>query len=93
MPKPKKKLPRKAQGKKPPKMAVYSAAGNEASSAASEEQIYASDLTLHDLFAQQTATMLESADLSEEQKQSILVGMSCPCCGAGGMSFTVKLKR
>jgi len=36
--------------------------------------------------------MLESADLDEEQKQSILVAMACPCCGAGGMSFSVKLK-
>lgn len=52
----------------------------------------ASDLTLHQLFAQQTSAMLERADLSEEQKQSILIGMSCPCCGAGGFSFTAKLK-
>jgi hypothetical protein len=56
-------------------------------------QILASDLTLHDLFQQQTSAMLESADLSDEQKQSILIGMSCPCCGAGGFSFTAKLKR
>jgi hypothetical protein len=56
-------------------------------------QILASDLTLHDLFQQQTSAMLDSADLSEEQKQSILIGMSCPCCGAGGFSFTAKLKR
>jgi hypothetical protein len=57
-----------------------------------EEQIYASNLSLHDLFQQQAATMLERADLSEEQKQTILIGMSCPCCGAGGMSFTAKLR-
>jgi hypothetical protein len=56
-------------------------------------QILASDLTLHDLFQQQTSAMLDSADLSDEQKQSILIGMSCPCCGAGGFSFTAKLKR
>jgi hypothetical protein len=37
--------------------------------------------------------MLDRADLSEEQKQSLLIGMSCPCCGAGGFSFTAKLKR
>jgi hypothetical protein len=60
---------------------------------ASDIQILASDLTLHDLFQQQTSAMLDSADLSEEQKQSILIGMSCPCCGAGGFSFTAKLKR
>ncbi|MFZ2066013.1 MAG: hypothetical protein WAV27_08520 [Xanthobacteraceae bacterium] len=53
----------------------------------------ASDLTLHQLFQQQTAEMLERAGLTEEQKQSVLIGMSCPCCGAGGFSFTAKLKR
>ncbi|MGH6767946.1 MAG: hypothetical protein ACRECO_02875 [Xanthobacteraceae bacterium] len=50
-------------------------------------------LSLHDLFQQQTVRMLDRADLSEEQKQSILVAMNCPCCGAGGLSFAVKLKR
>jgi hypothetical protein len=51
-----------------------------------------SPLSLHDLFAQQARHMLERADLDEEQRQTILVAMSCPCCGAGGMSFSVKLK-
>ena len=60
---------------------------------ADEEQVYASNLTLHELFQQQASQMLDRADLSEEQKQSILVAMSCPCCGAGGMSFTMKLRR
>ena len=41
----------------------------------------------------QTTAMLDRADLDDEQKQSILIAMSCPCCGAGGMSFTAKLKR
>ena len=36
--------------------------------------------------------MLERADMDEAQRQSILVAMACPCCGAGGMSFSVKLK-
>ena len=27
-------------------------------------------------------------DLSDEEKQRILVAMSCPCCGAGGFSLT-----
>jgi hypothetical protein len=66
---------------------------NETAAPASEEQIYASNLTLHELFQQQTATMLDRADLSDEQKQNILVAMSCPCCGAGGLSFTAKLRR
>jgi hypothetical protein len=48
--------------------------------------------SLHELFAQQARTMLDRTDLSEEQKQSLLVAMSCPCCGAGGLSFTAKMK-
>ena len=60
---------------------------------APDDQILASNLTLHELFQKQSAAMLERADLSEEQKQSILIAMSCPCCGAGGFSFTAKLKR
>jgi len=58
-----------------------------------DDQILASNLTLHELFARQTSAMLERADLSDEQRQSILIAMSCPCCGAGGFSFTAKLKR
>ncbi len=58
-----------------------------ASEPAPEDQI------LHALFEQQTRQLLDRADLDEEQKQNILVAMSCPCCGAGAMSFTAKLKR
>jgi len=47
---------------------------------------------LHDLFQQQAMTMLDSADISEEQKQKHPHRMSCPCCGAGGMSFTAKVE-
>jgi hypothetical protein len=52
----------------------------------------APDLSLHELFDQQTRAILESSDLDEEQKQSILVAMRCPCCGGGGGAFTFKLK-
>jgi len=51
-----------------------------------------SNLSLHELFEQQAQQMLERADIDEEQRQSILVAMACPCCAAGGMSFSVKLK-
>ena len=34
------------------------------------------DVSLHDLFQQQTMAMLDRSDLSEEQKQSILVAMN-----------------
>ena len=58
-----------------------------------DDQISYSALPLHDLFEQQTRAMLDRSDLDEEQKQHILVAMNCPCCGAGGMSYTAKLKR
>ena len=58
-----------------------------------DDQISFSNLSLHELFQRQTVDLLERADLDEEQRQSILIAMSCPCCGAGGMSYTVKLKR
>jgi hypothetical protein len=60
---------------------------------APDDRIVATNLSLHQLFEQQAARMLDRADLSEEQKQSILIGLSCPCCGAGGFSFTAKLKK
>jgi hypothetical protein len=69
------------------------AASSKESTSAVDDQIQSSVLSLHELFAQQARTMLERSDLNEEQKQTILVAMSCPCCGAGAPSFTVKLKR
>ena len=71
------------------------AESDEAVSAEGEaaDAISFSSLSLHELFEQQARTMLDNADLDEEQKQNILVAMSCPCCGAGAMSFTAKLKR
>jgi len=63
------------------------------SASSSDDQIKTSDFSLHDLFAQQARTLLDRTDLDEEQKQNVLVAMSCPCCGAGGLSFTAKLKR
>ena len=55
--------------------------------------IEASNLSLHELFEQQAAEMLERADLDDEQRQSIMLAMSCPCCGAGGPSLSFRLKR
>jgi hypothetical protein len=52
----------------------------------------ADSLSLHELFDQQARAILESSDLDEEQKQSILVAMRCPCCGGSSGSFTFKLK-
>jgi hypothetical protein len=62
------------------------------SDGAAEDRFVSSSLTLHELFQQQTRQMLDRSDLEEEQKQTILVAMNCPCCGAGAMSFTAKLR-
>ena len=48
--------------------------------------------SLHELFNQQVRSVLDASDLDEEQKQSILVAMSCPCCGGGNGMLTYKLK-
>ncbi|HEY7663995.1 MAG TPA: hypothetical protein VH934_12830 [Xanthobacteraceae bacterium] len=85
--------------KQKPKIAGRAAAAPERALPASgapsapDEQISFSTLSLHELFEQQARQMLDRSDLDEEQKQNILVAMSCPCCGAGAMSFTAKLKR
>jgi hypothetical protein len=55
-------------------------------------QIFTGDQALHELFREQAATVLENADIGEEEKQTILAAMTCPCCGAGSMSVSVKLK-
>jgi len=61
--------------------------------AAAADSLSSSNLSLHDLFQQQIRTMLDRTDLDEEQKQGILIAAACPCCGAGGMSFTAKIRR
>jgi hypothetical protein len=68
-------------------------AGSPTDVAAGEQVVFGANLPLHDLFQQQAMAMLDRADLTEEAKQEILVAMACPCCGAGAMSYTVKLKR
>jgi hypothetical protein len=47
--------------------------------------------SLHQAIQQQIAEVLADADLSEEERQQILVAMQCPCCGAGGLSLSIKL--
>ena len=55
-------------------------------------QVFTGDQALHDLFREQAAAVLEDADIGEEEKQSILLALTCPCCGAGTMSFSVKMR-
>jgi len=87
---PSNKRPSKTFAPPPPPPDVF---GKAAPSTKSDSPVEAKSLSLHDLFAQQAMKMLDRTDLDEEQKQNILVAMSCPCCGAGGMSFTAKIKR
>jgi hypothetical protein len=60
---------------------------------AGDDQIFTSNSALHDLFQKQVLEVLEKSDIDEDAKQAILVAMSCPCCGTGGMNYTVPLKR
>lgn len=58
-----------------------------------DDQIFSSNVPLHDLFQKQVREVLDQSDLDEDAKQAILVAMSCPCCGAGGMNYTAKINR
>ena len=80
-----------AKRKQPVKRKVEAPSAGPTASPSDEQVAYSTDLSLHQLFEQQTRQMLDRSDLDEEQKQHILIAMSCPCCGA--MSYTVKLKR
>ena len=60
---------------------------------AGDDQIFAGNSPLHDLFQKQVREMLETSDLDEDAKQAILVAMNCPCCGAGAMNYTAPLNR
>ncbi len=55
-------------------------------------QVFTGDQALHELFREQAAAVLDDTDIGEDEKQSILLAMTCPCCGAGTMSFSVKMK-
>jgi hypothetical protein len=59
---------------------------------AGDDELQFTNEPLHAVFEQQVREMLDRAELSEEQKQMILVALQCPCCGAGGLSLSVKLK-
>ena len=81
-----------ASGSKGRRRAADAAVGADQTPAASEQVSY-EGLSLHELFDRQVRDMLDRTDLGEEQKQAILIGMSCPCCGGAAMSYTAKLKR
>ena len=75
------------------KVPAPSAAADRGPESAADDSFTSSNLSLHDLFQQQIRSMLDRTDLDEEQKQGILIAAACPCCGAGGMSFTARIKR
>ena len=58
-----------------------------------DQQIFSGDQSLHDLFTQHVRQVLDDSDLDENAKQTMLIGLNCPCCGAGGMNYTVKINR
>jgi hypothetical protein len=62
------------------------------SAMADDSNIEFTNEPLHVVFEQQVREMLDRSELTEEQKQEILVALQCPCCGAGGMSLSIKLK-
>lgn len=55
-------------------------------------QIQYGDMSAHMAFQQQLAELLSHADITEEERQQFLIAATCPCCGAGGLSFSLKLK-
>jgi hypothetical protein len=88
-------MSRKTSSAKTPSSTTRAPAPETDAAAIAASDVYpvsVSNLSLHELFEQQARNMLERADIDEEQRQSILVAMACPCCGAGGMSFSVRLK-
>jgi hypothetical protein len=49
------------------------------------------DATMHQTMRAQMLQVMEDSDMTEEQKQQVLVAMSCPCCGGSGISLTIPL--
>ena len=58
-----------------------------------EQQIFFGDMPMHELFQKQVQQVMEQVDLDEESRQALLVALSCPCCGTGGMNYTAKVNR
>jgi hypothetical protein len=89
----KRKRPAKAEAPPPPGGETTDFAALFAAAAPAESQVFTGNLSLHDMFQKQMRDTLDKSDLDEDAKQAILVAMSCPCCGAGTMNYTVPIKR
>ena len=59
---------------------------------ATPDRIQYGDQAAHLAFQNQLAELLGRADITEEQRQQFLIAATCPCCGAGGLSLSLKLK-
>jgi hypothetical protein len=58
-----------------------------------EQQIFFGDMPMHELFQKQVQQVMEQVDLDEDSRQALLVALSCPCCGTGGMNYTAPVNR
>jgi len=65
----------------------------ENSEQAASDRVFYGDQSAHLAFQQQLAEMLSRADISEEERQQILIAATCPCCGAGGLSLSLNIKK
>ena len=57
-----------------------------------DDDIILSNGSIHQAIRSQVMEILENSDMTEEQKQQILIALSCPCCGVAGMSLSIPLK-
>ena len=58
-----------------------------------DERISFGNDAAHLTFQRQIADLLDQADLTENERQEILIAMNCPCCGSGGLSLSIKIKN
>ena len=56
-----------------------------------EETGVITDASMHEAIRAHVIKVLADSDLTEAQKQQILVAMNCPCCGGSGMSLSIPL--
>ena len=57
------------------------------------ERISFGNEAAHLMFQRQIVDLLDQADLTEDERQEILVAINCPCCGTGGLSLSIKIKN
>ena len=68
------------------------AVGTPAADPFGSDRILYGEQSAHLAFQQQLADLLDQADITDAQRQEFLIAATCPCCGAGGLSLSLKLK-